>query len=80
MDNFYDFNEEFNDGTTGIFRQQTAIAMQQPNDSGVTATPPLASAPSAAVSVISNKTQAESIIFSILARNVDAGSQHSFGR
>lgn len=62
MDNFYDFNEEFNDGTTtGIFRQQTSIAMQQPNDSGVTATPSLASAPSAAVSFISSQKRAVSI-------------------
>lgn len=44
MDNFYDFNEEF-DGTTGIFRQPTT--MQQPNDSGVTASALIASAPSA---------------------------------
>lgn len=50
MENFYDFNEEF-DGTTGIFRQQTA-AMQQPNESGVTATAPLASAPSTVSSAV----------------------------
>lgn len=51
MDNFYDFNEEF-DGTT-VFRQQTAAAMQQPNDSGVSATAPIASAPSAVSAVVS---------------------------
>lgn len=57
MDNYYDFNEEF-DGTTGIFRQQSG-AMQQPNDSGLTATAPQASAPSAVSSagVSINKVQ-----------------------
>jgi hypothetical protein len=44
MENFYDFNEEF-DGTTGLFRQPTT--MQQQNDSSVTAPAPITSAPSA---------------------------------
>lgn len=44
MENFYDFNDEY-DGSTGSFRQPTT--MQQPNDSGVAASAPLASAPSA---------------------------------
>lgn len=48
MDNFYDFNEDF-DGTTGTFRQQT---MQQPTDSGVSASVPLTSAPSAVSSAV----------------------------
>lgn len=46
MDNFYDFNEEF-DGSAGIFRHQTTTTMQQPNDSNVAASASLASAPSA---------------------------------
>lgn len=50
MDNYYDFNEEF-DGTTGIFRPATT-AMQQPNDSSITATAPLAPNPSAVSSVV----------------------------
>jgi hypothetical protein len=49
MDNFYDFNEEF-DGSTGIFRQPSST-MQQPNDSSVTASAPLTSTPSAVSSV-----------------------------
>lgn len=53
MDNYYDFNEEF-DGSTGIFRQPSAT-MQQPNDSSVSASAPLASAPSAVSSAVVRK-------------------------
>lgn len=48
MDNFYDFNDEF-DGSTGSFRQPSAT-MQQSSDTSVTA--PLASAPSAVSSAL----------------------------
>jgi hypothetical protein len=51
MDNYYDFNEEF-DGTTGIFRQPTVATMHQPNDSSASAIAPLASAPSAVSSAV----------------------------
>lgn len=50
MDSFYDFNEDF-DGAAGTFRQPS-LAMQQPNDSGVNASTPLASAPSAVSSAM----------------------------
>ena len=49
MDNFYDFNEDF-DGSTATYRQ-TSI-MQQPTDTSVTASAPLASAPSAVSSAL----------------------------
>lgn len=46
MDNFYDFNEEF-DGTTGNLFRQPSLTMQQPNDSSVSASGSIASTPSA---------------------------------
>jgi hypothetical protein len=49
MENFYDFNEDF-DGTTGLFRHPST--MQQPNDSGVTVPAPITSAPSAVSSAV----------------------------
>lgn len=50
MENFYEFNEDF-DGTTGnIFRQPST--MQQPNDSNVSASASIASAPSAVSSAV----------------------------
>ncbi|CRL04480.1 CLUMA_CG017560, isoform B [Clunio marinus] len=45
MDNFYDFNDDLNDGSTGIYRQPS-VTMQQPNDSGVNLTSSITSAPS----------------------------------
>lgn len=48
MENFYDFNDDF-DGTAGSFRQPT---MQQPNDSSGLASASLASAPSAVSSAM----------------------------
>lgn len=51
MDNFYDFNEEF-DGSAGTFRQPSAT-MQQPTDTSVNPSAPLASAPSAVSSLVS---------------------------
>lgn len=50
MDNFYDFNEDF-DGSTATYRQASAI-MQQSTDTSVTGSAPLASAPSAVSSAL----------------------------
>lgn len=47
MDNFYDFNEEFDGTTTGNIFRQPSLTMQQPNDSSVSASGSISSAPSA---------------------------------
>lgn len=50
MENFYDFNEDF-DGSAATYRQPSAI-MQQSTDTNVTASAPPASAPSAVSSAL----------------------------
>lgn len=47
MDNFYDFNEEFDGTTENIFRQPSLTMQQSNNDSSVSASGSVASAPSA---------------------------------
>lgn len=54
MENFYDFNEEF-DGTTGNIFRQPPLTMQQPNETSVSASASVASAPSAVSSALVGK-------------------------
>lgn len=45
MENFYEFNEEFDGPTAAAFRQQST-SMQQPNETNVSASNPVATSAS----------------------------------
>jgi hypothetical protein len=55
MENFYDFNEDFDGSTAGIFRQTSTTSMQQPSDANVSASSTIATAASVATAVVSIK-------------------------